>query len=1187
MCKKLLMLTYLVLVLCLAGTTLGQPTGEMLFEYWFDIGSSTAVSELTGHPDYPDNPHDGEMRPSFDRPPNEGSDNWKDNYGVRARGYVYPPADGDYTFWVSGDDFCELYLSTDADPANAVLIAEVPGWTPYLEWNKYPEQQSAPITLVGGQKYYIEGLMKEAGGGDSLTGYWAGPEIGAEHTIIDGAYLSPVPWPLGLKRAKSPVPADGAVDVDPGTLEWTAGTTAPGVTAVSHVVYLSEDAAIDDADKIAETDMTLVAVDLAPGTTYYWRVDEVDADGAVIEGNLWSFTTTPLEAHFPVPADGAEWQPLDTTLSWTPGKVVVMHDLYFGTDEAAVAAADMSTFKGKLMAASYDPGPLEPVTTYYWRVDQFTPTGTVAGPVWSFTTLDLEIAVDPDPADGAVDVDAMPTLAWSAGASAAQYNVYLGKDEALVAAGDAGVLVSEQTEASYVPAAPFERGTTQYWKVDVVTADGQLHPGRNVWSFRIADLNTDNWAVGIGAVGPDYLDTYVQDGLYDIGEFSGDITYEFIVKSNPDETEASMCLIGRRQFGDTQAGLKYEQWNNTGTYGATLFGVVDLDFGIPTAPGEYTHLAFVSSEEAATTDLYVNGVYQATVDAAITLSGLVGIGYGAQGEDMSGSFDNFDGDIFGVAIYDRALLEDEIAANADKYFNPIPITDPDLLIHYDFESGTGGTAIDRSGHSNHGRLMGTPEWVAGLFGGALEILSADVDYVETTAPLNIVTNTVTVTGWVKHDESQVAWSGILTHRGTSPGCLGLQHDGTVLRYMWGADQYWQFVSGLEIPNGEWYFAALTISPDQGKLYLNGIEQTATNVAEHVPTNLDGLISVGRDIGFGADRIMSGLIDEVRLYNKTLSDVDIQTMLLPDVTAPGDNVRGVPDDGDWPGNEAPPNVIDDNVSTKYLHFKGGQGITGFQVEPAMGSTIVTGVTFTTANDDYGRDPTSFELSGSNDSMDGPYEVIAAGDIVDFAQEALWPRFTKNATAIAFENAVAYKYYQVIFTGVARPNNDGLMQIAEVELLGVSAAVDNILANGGFEDGVVGPWNTYGDASLEVVQEDPVEGDYCLHVTVGSAGANFWDAGLQHGGHVFEAGKSYTLSAWLKAKEGTMNINFKPELAADPWTGYGSQEFTMTDTWAEYTVNTGVISANVDPACITFHIAYAAGEFYIDDVRFTED
>ena len=57
------------------------------------------------------------------------------------------------------------------------------------------------------------------------------------------------------------------------------------------------------------------------------------------------------------------------------------------------------------------------------------------------------------------------------------------------------------------------------------------------------------------------------------------MTYEFVVRSNVDEEEASMCLIGRRYFGDTEAGLKYEQWNNTGTYGATVFGVADYDFG--------------------------------------------------------------------------------------------------------------------------------------------------------------------------------------------------------------------------------------------------------------------------------------------------------------------------------------------------------------------------------------------------------------------------------------------------------------------------------------------------------------------------------------------------------------------------------------------------------------------------------
>ena len=156
----------------------------------------------------------------------------------------------------------------------------------------------------------------------------------------------------------------------------------------------------------------------------------------------------------------------------------------------------------------------------------------------------------------------------------------------------------------------------------------------------------------------------------------------------------------------------------------------------------------------------------------------------------------------------------------------------------------------------------------------------------------------------------------------------------------------------------------------------------------------------------------------------------------DVTAPGDTVRGLPDDSDWPGNEAPPLAIDDNVSTKYLHFKGFSQPTGFQVTPLAAQTIVVGLTFTTANDAVERDPIAFELYGSNVSLNGPYELIASGDIVDFSQTTAWPRFTMNETPIEFDNDVAYDHYQILFTAVRNPGSANSMQIAEVEFLGMS-------------------------------------------------------------------------------------------------------------------------------------------------------
>jgi len=368
------------------------------------------------------------------------------------------------------------------------------------------------------------------------------------------------------------------------------------------------------------------------------------------------------EATSPDPADGAG----DVTsplLQWAPGDGAMFHQVYLGT-QPELGDADMAGPPTPAPLYFHAPG-LTPGVTYYWRVDETAADGTVAvGEVWSFTAMPVA-AYDPSPADGAVWQRNDTTVSWTAGSGAMSHTVYGGTDKAAVAAGDPAFLLAEQAETSLV-LGDLEPMTVFYWKVDEVDGAGAVVPGP-VWTIEVAGKNTGSWRTAAETIEPGYVATYVADGLYDIGAFSEDITYEFVVRSNPDEEQASMALIGRRQFGDTQVGLKYEQWNNTGTYGATVFGVLDYDYGVATSPGEYTHLAFVSSEAAGATDLYVNGVLQGSVATAITLSGPVGIGYGAQGEDGSGAFDDFDGSIFGVAIYDRALTEAEIAANAEAF----------------------------------------------------------------------------------------------------------------------------------------------------------------------------------------------------------------------------------------------------------------------------------------------------------------------------------------------------------------------------------------------------------------------------------------------------------------------------------------------------------------------------------------
>lgn len=81
-------------------------------------------------------------------------------------GWFTPTNTDSYVFLCSSDDASELYLSTDDSPAHKVKIAGVPGWTPDREWNKYPEQKSAPVLLTAGRQYYLELVWKEDFGGD-------------------------------------------------------------------------------------------------------------------------------------------------------------------------------------------------------------------------------------------------------------------------------------------------------------------------------------------------------------------------------------------------------------------------------------------------------------------------------------------------------------------------------------------------------------------------------------------------------------------------------------------------------------------------------------------------------------------------------------------------------------------------------------------------------------------------------------------------------------------------------------------------------------------------------------------------------------------------------------------------------------------------------------------------------------
>jgi hypothetical protein len=156
--------------------------GFVLREWWENVPGTT-INDLTSSANYPDNPNSRVFLNKLETPTN-----FKDNYGQRLRGYILPPASGSYTFWIASDDISKLYLSTDENPANKIMIAGVNTYTGGREYTKEPNQHSAVIQLESGKSYYIEVLHKEGGGGDLLSVAWDGP--GITRTEIAGQYLS-------------------------------------------------------------------------------------------------------------------------------------------------------------------------------------------------------------------------------------------------------------------------------------------------------------------------------------------------------------------------------------------------------------------------------------------------------------------------------------------------------------------------------------------------------------------------------------------------------------------------------------------------------------------------------------------------------------------------------------------------------------------------------------------------------------------------------------------------------------------------------------------------------------------------------------------------------------------------------------------------------------------------------------
>jgi len=433
MCRKLVFLTSLVLVLGVVGTAVAQVDPSLVGWWKFDEGVGAVAADSSG------NKNNGSLHG-----PVEWTDAGKLGGAIKFTGpynYVLVPNNAtlnptralSITAWINpswtGNNRILQKSSGGGDNQYRLLkewgdnmVFHLPGLTPdRLEFPGCPplgEWTHLCATYDGSSmKVYYNGTVRGQQASSGQMGVSDGALcIGTKHItapagdefngMLDDVRIynkalsvSEIIALGGDPKAQTPSPADRAIQPDTwATLTWKAGCFA-----VSHNIYFSDK--LDDVQYAAAgafqgnqaSPYFVVGFPgfpypdgLVQGTTYYWRIDEVnDAHpDSPWKGDVWRFTIPPKKAWKPIPADKAKLVDPDTDLSWTAGNGAKMHTVYFGDNLDTVTNATGGTPQ---VTTTYALNTLELGKTYYWRVDEFDGRETHKGDIWSFTTGDASL----------------------------------------------------------------------------------------------------------------------------------------------------------------------------------------------------------------------------------------------------------------------------------------------------------------------------------------------------------------------------------------------------------------------------------------------------------------------------------------------------------------------------------------------------------------------------------------------------------------------------------------------------------------------------------------------------------------------------------------------------------------------------------------------------------------------------
>lgn len=229
---------------------------------------------------------------------------------------------------------------------------------------------TSSLTFKDGARMHASNFYLSEGAGGVSTLYMQGGKLTADVLVVGGN-------------------GSGTIELDGGTIETQSlviGGTDGG-TGTGHIDITDGTLIVGGRlDSLIADDSIFTAYGGTGRVTFEFNVP--------VPGKSTIFATTDRNIAWGlIPANGAQL-PMDMVnpleLTWYKGDAVLYHDVYIGTDEALVDAADRTTasiYQGRQTQTLFNATGLNPETTYYWRIDEVNFANQVfKGEVRSFTT---------------------------------------------------------------------------------------------------------------------------------------------------------------------------------------------------------------------------------------------------------------------------------------------------------------------------------------------------------------------------------------------------------------------------------------------------------------------------------------------------------------------------------------------------------------------------------------------------------------------------------------------------------------------------------------------------------------------------------------------------------------------------------------------------------------------------------